>query len=176
MPGGYPCRCVLFRRRAARFAVLRLAVLFVPRLAAARLAVLFAPRFAALFAPPFAPRLALFVPLVLLVLFRARGTFAPFSRASDKPIATACLRLFTTPPRPDFPRRSVPFFRRRIALATLFPAARPYFAFVDLRPVVLRVAIAVSWVEVNRVPLTSYLFRNTFRYIFSERRLEMSIV
>ena len=29
--------------------------------------------------------------------FRA-GTFAPFSRASDNPIAIACLRLVTRPP------------------------------------------------------------------------------
>jgi hypothetical protein len=27
-----------------------------------------------------------------------RGTLAPFFRASDKPIAIACLRLFTLPP------------------------------------------------------------------------------
>jgi hypothetical protein len=148
MPKDHPCREALFRRLPARFAVLRFAVLFAPRLAvlfAPRFAVLFALRvaalFAALLAPPLAPRFALLAPLAL---FRACGTFAPFLRASDKPIATACLRLFTAPPRPDFPRRSVPFFRRRIALATLFPAARPYFAFVDLRPVVLRVAIAVS--------------------------------
>jgi hypothetical protein len=48
---------------------------------------------------------------------------APFSRASDKPIAIACLRLFTFRPLPDF---SVPFLRRRIALSTRFDAAFPY--------------------------------------------------
>jgi hypothetical protein len=49
---------------------------------------------------------------------------APFFRASDNPMAIACLRLFTFLPLPDL---SVPFFRRRIALATRFDAALPYF-------------------------------------------------
>jgi hypothetical protein len=56
---------------------------------------------------------------------RLRGTFAPFFRASLRPIAIACLRLFTRPPDPLF---SVPFFRRRIADSTLFDADLPYFA------------------------------------------------
>ena len=56
---------------------------------------------------------------------RLRGTFAPFFRASDNPIAMACLRLVTfLPLRPDL---SVPFFRRRIALLTRLDAALPYF-------------------------------------------------
>src|SRR5690349_20077336 len=49
------------------------------------------------------------------------GTLAPFLRASESPIAMACLRLFTFPPLPPLPERSVPFFLRRIALATVFP-------------------------------------------------------
>ena len=53
------------------------------------------------------------------------GTFAPFLRASLRPIATACLRLVTL--RPD-PLRSVPCFRRRIADSTVFDAFLPYFA------------------------------------------------
>jgi hypothetical protein len=65
------------------------------------------------------------------VLFRLddffRGTFAPFFRASESPMATACFRLFTFPPAPPFPRVSVPFFRRRMALSTLLLAALPYF-------------------------------------------------
>lgn len=65
--------------------------------------------------------------------FRAGGTFAPFFRASERPIATACLRLFTFPPRPDFPRRSVPRFRRPIALFTLLLAPLLYFRPLDLR-------------------------------------------
>ncbi|HET7426388.1 MAG TPA: hypothetical protein VFJ50_05065 [Gemmatimonadales bacterium] len=55
------------------------------------------------------------------------GTLAPFFRASLRPIATACLRLFTFPPRPPLLRLSVPFFLRRIALSTLRLAAAPYF-------------------------------------------------
>jgi hypothetical protein len=46
------------------------------------------------------------------------GTFAPFLRASDSPIAMACFRLFTLPPLPDLPERKVPLFFRRTALAT----------------------------------------------------------
>ena len=58
---------------------------------------------------------------------RGDGTFAPFSRASLKPMAMACLRLFTV--RPD-PLLSVPRLRRRIADATAFDAALPYFAML----------------------------------------------
>src|SRR5512138_2224096 len=47
---------------------------------------------------------------------RLRGTFAPFLRASERPIAIACLRLFTLPPWPLLPRLSVPCLRRPIAL------------------------------------------------------------
>ncbi len=56
---------------------------------------------------------------------RFLGTFAPFSRASESPIAIACLRLVTLPPFPPRPRLSVPFFRRFIALVTRFPDACP---------------------------------------------------
>ena len=63
-----------------------------------------------------------------------RGTFAPFFRASDNPIAIACLRLFTRPPLPPLPLFSVPFFLRRIALPTLLLAARPYFRPPDFLP------------------------------------------
>src|SRR4029077_13372040 len=55
-----------------------------------------------------------------------RGTFLPFFRASESPIAMACLRLFTLPPLPPFPLRSVPFFLRRSALSTRLLAALPY--------------------------------------------------
>src|SRR6185312_13199861 len=64
--------------------------------------------------------------------FRA-GTFAPFFRASDNPIAMACFRLLTLPPCPDFPRRSVPRFRRRMALSTRLLAPLLYFRRDDLR-------------------------------------------
>lgn len=48
------------------------------------------------------------------------GTFAPFFRASESPMAMACLRLVTRPPLPPGPDRRVPCFSRRIALRTLF--------------------------------------------------------
>ena len=54
------------------------------------------------------------------------GTFAPFLRASDRPIAMACFLLFTRPPLPPLPERRVPCFLRCIALLTLFFAALPY--------------------------------------------------
>jgi hypothetical protein len=54
-----------------------------------------------------------------------RGTFAPFLRASERPIAIACFLLFTVPPFPFLPERRVPAFLRRIALPTLFFAALP---------------------------------------------------
>jgi hypothetical protein len=57
---------------------------------------------------------------------RRAGTLAPFFRASDNPIAMACLRLFTFPPLPPGPDRRVPFFRRRMALSTRLLAASPY--------------------------------------------------
>jgi hypothetical protein len=53
------------------------------------------------------------------------GTFAPFSRASLSPIAIACFLLRTFRPEPLF---NDPFLRRRIADATRFEAAFPYFA------------------------------------------------
>jgi hypothetical protein len=46
------------------------------------------------------------------------GTFAPFLRASDNPMAIACLRLVTF--LPDRPEVSDPFFFLRSALATVF--------------------------------------------------------
>src|SRR5271170_1642223 len=61
-----------------------------------------------------------------------RGTLAPFLRASESPIAIACLRLVTLPPLPPLPERSVPRFSRCIALSTLLPAALPYLAIAYL--------------------------------------------
>ena len=45
------------------------------------------------------------------------GTLAPARRASDRPIAIACLRLVTF--LPDRPLRNVPRLRSRIVLLTL---------------------------------------------------------
>lgn len=58
-----------------------------------------------------------------------RGTFFPFERASDSPIAIACFLLFTLRPLPDL---SVPFLRRRIALSTSLLALSEYFRPDDL--------------------------------------------
>src|SRR5262245_49429678 len=60
------------------------------------------------------------------------GTFAPLSRASDRPMAMACLRLFTV--RPLRPLFSVPRLRRRIADSTVFCAFLPYFRGMDSPP------------------------------------------
>src|SRR5438874_4169437 len=62
---------------------------------------------------------------------RLRGTFAPFCRASERPIAIACLRLVTRPPLPPRPLFSVPRLRRRIALSTRLLAARPYRGIIS---------------------------------------------
>lgn len=64
----------------------------------------------------------LFDELRLVELF-FRGTFLPFDRASDRPIAIACFLLFTFRPLPDL---SVPFLRRRIALSTSLLALSEY--------------------------------------------------
>src|SRR5205807_10176094 len=59
------------------------------------------------------------------------GTLAPFSRASERPMAMACFRLVTFPPLPPLPERSVPCFFRRIALATVLPAPLLYLRPLD---------------------------------------------
>ena len=76
-----------------------------------------------------------FLPAELFRPVRLRGTLAPFSRASDNPIAMACFRLLTF--LPLLPDLSVPFLRRRIALSTRLEALLPYF----LRPADFRAAI-----------------------------------
>jgi hypothetical protein len=61
--------------------------------------------------------------------FFAGGTFAPALRASDKPIAMACLRLVTFfLLRPLF---SLPFFMARISRSTAFPALGLYLRPLD---------------------------------------------
>jgi hypothetical protein len=74
--------------------------------------------------------------------FRFAGTFAPFLRASDSPMAIACFLLETFPPFPPFPLRSVPFPRFFIARSTLLLAASPYFRPLDFfRVLFFRVAM-----------------------------------
>jgi hypothetical protein len=68
---------------------------------------------------------------VLLAAYFFLGTLAPFSRASDSPIAIACLRLLTVPPFPPLPDLSAPFFLLCMALFTDLPAALPYFRPLD---------------------------------------------
>ena len=60
------------------------------------------------------------------------GTRIPFLRASERPMAIACLRLFTF--LPLVPLFSVPFLRLRIAPSTLFEAPREYFLAIDQSP------------------------------------------
>jgi hypothetical protein len=70
---------------------------------------------------------------VFLAVFRERfgaGTFAPFFRASERPIAIACFRLVTF--FPDLPDRSVPFFFSRIAPFTDFCAPFEYLAMIEI--------------------------------------------
>src|SRR5271165_5253992 len=83
--------------------------------------------------PPLRPRLHLRQarasddPLALYVadFFLAGGTFAPALRASDRPIAIACLGFVTfCPLRPDF---SLPCFIAFISRSTDAEALGPYF-------------------------------------------------
>jgi uncharacterized protein YjbI with pentapeptide repeats len=57
------------------------------------------------------------------------GTLPPARRASDNPMAIACLRLFTF--LPELPLLSVPCLRSCIAFLTLDCAFLPYFAMVE---------------------------------------------
>lgn len=79
-----------------------------------------------------------------LDFFRARGTLAPFFRASDSPMAMACSRLLTLPPRPDCPRRRLPFLRRRMALSTLLLAPLLYLRRLFFRDDAFLAAIGAS--------------------------------
>src|SRR5262245_49066192 len=64
------------------------------------------------------------------------GTFAPFLRACDSPMAMACLRLFTV--FPDRPLFSLPRLYSCMAFSTFSLAFGPYFramiAFSNPRP------------------------------------------
>jgi len=59
------------------------------------------------------------------------GTFPPARRASDSPMAIACLRLVTF--LPERPLRSLPSLRSSIAFLTFDCAFLPYFAMSFLR-------------------------------------------
>lgn len=60
------------------------------------------------------------------------GTFWPLRRASDSPIAMACLRLFTF--LPLRPLRNVPLARFFMADSTFFEAPREYFRAIGRTP------------------------------------------
>src|SRR6185503_694423 len=62
-------------------------------------------------------------------LFPFFGTFLPLRRASERPIAIACLRLFTF--LPLRPLRSLPDLRFFIALRTSLPADFEYFRAIE---------------------------------------------
>jgi hypothetical protein len=62
--------------------------------------------------------------LFLALVFGGGGTFAPASRASEMPIAMACLRLVTFLPEP--PERKVPRLRSCIARSIFSTAFLPY--------------------------------------------------
>ena len=59
------------------------------------------------------------------------GTRLPFRRALERPIAIACLRLFTFPPLPPLPLFAVPRLYRCISLSTSFEALRAYFLAIS---------------------------------------------
>jgi hypothetical protein len=61
--------------------------------------------------------------------FLRDGTLPPSRRASESPIAIACLRLFTF--FPELPLFSVPCLRSCIAFSTLSSAFLPYFAIAQ---------------------------------------------
>jgi hypothetical protein len=60
------------------------------------------------------------------------GTFFPARRASESPMAIACLRLFTF--RPERPLLSVPRFISCMARLTLRPLALLYFLAIGVAP------------------------------------------
>jgi hypothetical protein len=61
---------------------------------------------------------------------RLLGTFAPERRASDSPIAIACLRLRTV--LRERPLLSLPRFISCIALLTFLPLALPYLRAISI--------------------------------------------
>src|SRR5262249_54818173 len=57
---------------------------------------------------------------------RLSGIFLPFLRASERPMAMACLRLLTFPPLPPFPLFNFPFLNLCISRPTSWDALREY--------------------------------------------------
>jgi hypothetical protein len=92
---------------------------------------------------------------------RRAGTLPPARRASESPIAIACLRLVTR--LPDPPERSVPRLRSCIARSTFSEAFSPYF-----RPPLFLVAMFVLLVQDASVVL--WIAREVGRASSSEKR------
>src|SRR5881392_39634 len=67
------------------------------------------------------------------------GTFAPFLRALERPMAMACLRLLALPPLPPLPLFCLPRFCLWTAFLTSSPAFFPYLAIARLPGVRIRV-------------------------------------
>src|ERR1700744_3849975 len=65
------------------------------------------------------------------------GTRLPFLRALERPIAIACLRVFTLPPLPPRPLLAVPFLYRRISLSTSRFELRAYLVFFFFAAIVI---------------------------------------
>src|SRR5437763_16376536 len=63
------------------------------------------------------------------------GTLPPARRASERPMAMACLRLFTF--FPEEPLFSVPCLRSCIAFSTFSPAFFPYLDAIRKSPFVV---------------------------------------
>ena len=102
---------------------------------AVRLVDFFAVRFVDFFAARlvdfFAARFVDFFADFLAVFFD--GTLPPSRRASDRPMAIACLRLFTF--FPELPLRSDPDLRSCIAFSTFDCAFFPYLAMTSSRSI-----------------------------------------
>jgi hypothetical protein len=71
------------------------------------------------------PQLAFFV-----------GTFLPFLRASESPIAIACLRLLTVPPFPPLPLFNWPRLNLCISRSTSSEALREYFLAMTILQII----------------------------------------
>src|SRR5438045_9734628 len=86
------------------------------------------------------------------------GTLAPDLRASERPIAMACLRLFTF--LPDLPLRNVPFFFSFMTFLTLSCDFLPYLAIVLL--------LGIFWVAAAAMPGGKPLERRRVKMFLSD--------
>jgi hypothetical protein len=109
------------------------------------------------------------------VLYR-EGTFAPDLRASDRPIAIACLRLFTF--LPDFPDLSLPRFISCIARPTLEEAFLLYFRdllFVAIVTNRNRGCLTRSFIKRSAAKAISLVVFSPINEIMTASRLNLTI-